>query len=462
MKAFDLVVIGSGPGGYIAAIRAAQLGMHAAIVEEQQNLGGVCLNWGCIPTKAILSSAELFEAVKHGVPGLVVEKLSADYGAVIDASRKVADRLARGVRSLMKKNKIEVIAGRGRLARGREVIVSRDGTEEALEGRNIILATGSTEFVFPGLAIDGKRVLTSREALESRERPESLVVIGGGAVGLEFAYAYNAYGTKVTVVEMKEQLLPGFDAEVANALASSLSRAGVTILTSTSYKGLDVDAKGVAVTVAGEKGEQVLRADQVLVAVGRRALVDDLGLDQRGVTVERGFVAIGADYRTTAEGVYAIGDCSGPPLLAHKASHEGVAAVEIIAGKREHGIDHKKIPACIYCQPQVASIGLSEAEARAAGHDVKVGKAPFAASGKAVGTGHTEGFVKLVSDAKYGEILGCQIIGHGATELINEVSLAMTLESTVREVGETSHAHPTLSEMLMEAALAAEDRALNF
>jgi len=252
MKAFDLVVIGSGPGGYIAAIRAAQLGMRAAIVEEQQNLGGVCLNWGCIPTKAILSSAELFEAVKHGVPGLVVEKLSADYGAVIDASRKVADRLARGVRSLMKKNKIEIIAGRARLTRGREVIVTRDGTDVALEGRNIILATGSTEFVFPGLAVDGKRVLTSREALESRERPESLLVIGGGAVGLEFAYAYNAYGTKVTVVEMKDQLLPGFDAEIATALASSLSRAGVKILTSTAYKGLEVDAEGVSVTIAGK------------------------------------------------------------------------------------------------------------------------------------------------------------------------------------------------------------------
>jgi len=461
MKAFDLVVIGSGPGGYIAAIRAAQLGMRTAIVEEAPTLGGVCLNWGCIPTKAILSSAEIFEAVKKGVPGLLVEKLTADYGAVIDASRKAADRLVRGVNSLMKKNKIEVVAGRGRLARGREVIVTKDGAEEAIEARHVILATGSTEFVFPGLAVDGKRVLTSREALESRERPESLVVIGGGAVGLEFAYAYNAYGTKVTLVEMKDQLLPGFDAETAKALASSLSRGGVKILTSTAYKGLEIDAKGVAVTVAGEKGEEVLRADQVLVAVGRRALVDDLGLDLRGVAVERGFVKVGHDFRTSAEGVWAIGDCSGPPLLAHKASHEGVAAVEFIAGQRKHGIDPKKIPACIYCQPQVASIGLSEAEARAAGFDVKVGKAPFVASGKAVGTGHTEGFVKMVSDAKYGEILGCQIIGHGATELINEVALAMMVESTVREVGETSHAHPTLGEMLMQAALAAEGRALD-
>ncbi len=462
MKAFDLVVIGSGPGGYVAAIRGAQLGMHVAIVEEEPNLGGVCLNWGCIPTKAILSSAELFEAVKHGVPGLSVEKLVADYGAVIDASRKAADRLARGVRSLMKKNKIEVVAGRGRLARGKQVIVTRDGAEEALEARNVILATGSTEFVFKDVAVDGKRVLTSREALEARERPESLVIIGAGAVGLEFAYAYNAYGTKVTVVEMKDQLLPGFDTEVARALASSFQRSGMKLLTSTSYKALEVNDKGVAVGVSGEKGDEVLKADQVLIAVGRRALVDDLGLEQREVALERGFIKVDGSYRTSAEGVYAIGDCSGPPLLAHKASHEGVAAVEIIAGQRKHGVDPKKIPACIYCQPQVASIGLSEAEARAAGHDVKVGKAPFVASGKAVGTGHTEGFVKLVSDAKYGEILGAQMIGHGATELINEVALAMTLESTVREVGETSHAHPTLGEMVMQAALAAEDRALDF
>ncbi len=462
MKAFDLVVIGSGPGGYVAAIRAAQLGMHVAIVEEESNLGGVCLNWGCIPTKAILSSAELFEAVKHGVPGLSVEKLTADYGAVIDASRKAADRLARGVRSLMRKNKIEVVAGRGRLARGKQVIVTRDGAEDALEARNVILATGSTEFVFKDIAVDGKRVLTSREALESRERPESLLVIGGGAVGLEFAYAYNAYGTKVTVVEMKDQLLPGFDSEVARARTSSFTRSGMKVLTRTASQSLEVGASGVAVGVTGEKGDEVLRADQVLIAVGRRALVDDLGLDQREVALERGFIKVDSTYRTTAEGVYAIGDCSGPPLLAHKASHEGVAAVEIIAGERKHGIDPKKIPACIYCQPQVASIGLSEAEARAAGHDVKVGKAPFLASGKAVGTGHTEGFVKLVSDAKYGEILGCQMIGHGATELINEVALAMTLESTVREVGETSHAHPTLGEMVMQAALAAEDRALDF
>src|SRR5262245_40186393 len=462
MKSFDLVVIGSGPGGYIAAIRAAQLGLSAAIVEEAPTLGGVCLNWGCIPTKAILSSAELYAAVKDGVPGLVMEGQSPNYGQVIDASRSAADRLARGVAGLMRKNKIEVLVGRGRLAAGKEVVVTKDGASESVEARNVILATGSTEFVFPGVQVDGKRVLTSREALEWREMPAAIVIIGGGAVGLEFAYAYNAYGAQVTIVEMQDQVLPGFDKETADALARSFQRSGMKVLTKTSYKSLEVNGQGVTVRVTGEKGEAELKADQVLLAVGRRALVADLGLEARGVAVERGFIKVDANYRTSAEGVYAIGDCSGPPLLAHKASHEGVAAVEIIAGVRKHGIDLKKVPACIYCQPQVASVGLSEAEAKAAGHEVKVGKAPFAASGKAVGTGHTEGFVKIVSDAKYGEILGAQIIGYGATELINEIALAMEIESTTTEVGETPHAHPTLGEMLMQAALAAEGRALDF
>jgi len=462
MKSFDVLVIGSGPGGYIAAIRAAQLGMSVGIVEEAPTLGGVCLNWGCIPTKAILSAAETFNAVKHGVPGLVVEGQSANYAQVIDASRAAADRLVRGVNGLMRKNKIEVLLGRGRLAAGREVVITREGASESVEARHVILATGSTEFVFPGVQVDGKKVLTSREALESRELPGSLAIIGGGAVGLEFAYAYNAYGTQVTLVEMQDQLLPGFDKETADALSRSFQRAGMKILTQTAFKSLDASGAGVLVTAENEKGALELKADQLLLAVGRRALVADLGLETRGVALERGFIKTGPDQRTSAEGVWAIGDCSGPPLLAHKASHEGVAAVEFIAGIRKHPIDKKKIPANIYCQPQVASVGLSEAEARAAGHDVKVGKAPFAASGKAVGTGHTEGFVKIVSDAKYGEILGCQIIGYGATELINEIALAMIVESTTTEVAETAHAHPTLGEMLMQAALAAEGRALDF
>lgn len=461
MKSFDLVVIGSGPGGYVAAIRAAQLGMRVAIVEEDE-LGGVCLNWGCIPTKCILDSAEHYEAVKSGVPGLVVEGLSADWGAVIDASRKVAKRLNAGVKSLMKKNQIEVIQGRGRLEGGRQVVVSDGAAQSVVEGGQVLLATGSTEFVFPGVEVDGKRVLTSREALESRDFPRSIAVVGGGAIGVEFAYAYASYGSQVTVVEMEDQLLPGMEREVAEALAKSFERRGIEVATSTAYKALEVGASDVVLTVEGEGGERGLRAEQVLFAVGRRAQTGDLGLEKSGVSLARGFIEVGDDYRTSAPGVWAIGDCIGGPMLAHKASHEGVAAVEFMAERREHPVNPNTIPGCIYCQPQVAGIGLTEAQARERGHDVRVGKVPFLASGKAVGTGHTEGFVKMITDAKYGELLGCHIIGYGATELINEISLAMTLESTVHELGEVTHAHPTLSELLMETALAADGRAINF
>ncbi len=461
MSSYDLAVIGSGPGGYIAGIRAAQLGMQVAIVEEDR-LGGVCLNWGCIPTKAILKAAEQFSEVKAGVPGLVVDGLRADYGAVIDASRKAADRLSKGVASLMKKNRIEVVSGRGCLAGTGRVQVSGAEGEQTIEARHVLLATGSTEFILPGLDVDGERVLTSREALESRQLPEKLVVIGGGAVGLEFAYSYAAYGVEVTVVEMQDQLLPGFDAEIAQALAKSFARRKVKVLTGTAYKGLERNGKGVAVTIEGEKGEQTLRADQILFGIGRRAQVADLGLEDAGVAFEGGFISVGEDFRTAADGVWAIGDVIGAPLLAHAASEEGVAAVEFMAGERKRGLDYDRVPVCVYCQPQVAAVGWTEAQAREKGRDVAVGKIPFAASGKAVGTGHTEGFVKLVADARYGEILGCQIIGADATELIAEVVLAMELESTVREIGEATHAHPTLSEVVKEAALACDGRALNF
>jgi dihydrolipoamide dehydrogenase len=461
MKSYDVAVIGSGPGGYIAAIRAAQLGLRAAIVEEDR-LGGVCLNWGCIPSKAILHAAEVFEAVKQGTPGLVVEGLRPDYGAVIDASRKAADRLNRGVASLMKKNQIEVLQGRGRLAGGGQVVVSRGEEETALEAPAIILATGSTEFVFPGVEVDGRRVLTSREALEARELPGSIVIVGAGAVGLEFAYTYGTYGSEVTVVEMADQVLPGFDAEIARTLERSFTRRDVSVKTRTAYRALELNGDGVVVTVEGEKGEEELRADAVLLAVGRKALVQDLGLEAAGVEVEGGFVKVDEQYRTSAEGVWAIGDVTGHPLLAHKASEEGVAAAEFIAGERRKPVDLRLVPACIYCQPQVASIGLSEAQAKEAGHDVRVGKMPFTAVGKAVAVGHTEGMVKLVADARYGEILGAQILGEGATELIAEIAMSMILESTVRELGEACHAHPTLSEAIKEAALAAEGRTLNF
>jgi dihydrolipoamide dehydrogenase len=461
MKAYDLAIIGSGPGGYVAAIRGAQLGMNVAIIEEDA-LGGVCLNWGCIPTKAILHAAEQYEALKAGkVPGILLDGLSFDYAAVIAASRKAAERLGRGVGGLMRKNKIEVIQGRGRLAGNGQVAVSSGAEETGVEARNIVLATGSTELVPPGVEVDGRRVLTSREALEARELPASIVIVGGGAVGLEFAYAYAAYGVQVTVLEMEDQLLPGMDREIADTLRNTFTRRGVKVATSTAYRGLEVSADGVIVAVEGEKGEEELRAEQLLMGIGRRALSEDLGLEKAGVGVERGFISTGADCRTSADGVWAIGDVSGPPLLAHKASEQGKAAVEFMVGERTKPIDLKLVPACIYSQPQVASVGMTEEQARAAGHEVKVGKVPFLANGKAVGSGHTEGFVKIVSDARYGELLGCQAIGAGVTELIAETALAMALESTVHEVGNTCHAHPTLSEVIMEAALAAEGGAIH-
>jgi dihydrolipoamide dehydrogenase len=342
------------------------------------------------------------------------------------------------------------------------VQVSGAEGEQTIEARHVLLATGSTEFILPGLDVDGERVLTSREALESRQLPENLVVIGGGAVGLEFAYSYAAYGVEVTVVEMQDQLLPGFDAETAQVLAQSFARRKVKVLTGTAYKGVEHSGKGVAVTIEGEKGEETLQADQILFGIGRRAQVADLGLEDAGVVLEGGFISVGEDFRTAADGVWAIGDVIGAPLLAHAASEEGVAAVEFMAGERKQGLNYDRVPVCVYCQPQVAAVGWTEAQAREKGRDVAVGKIPFVASGKAVGTGHTEGFVKLVADARYGEILGCQIIGADATELIAEVVLAMELESTVREIGEATHAHPTLSEVVKEAALACEGRALNF
>jgi dihydrolipoamide dehydrogenase len=461
MKSFDLAVIGSGPGGYVSAIRATQLGMRVAIIEEER-LGGVCLNWGCIPTKAILKAAEQFEDVKRkAVPGLVVDGLRVDYSAVIDASRGAADRLNKGVTSLMKKNQIEIFQGRGRLAGPGLVSVSGSQPQE-IQAERILLATGSTERVLPGIEVDGKLVLTSREALESRVMPGSIVIVGAGAVGLEFAYSYAAYGAEVTVIEMAEQILPGFDAEVAKTLAQSLQRKKIKLLTKTAFRELKASDGRVHVTVEGEKGEAQIQADQLLLAVGRRALADDLGLETVGVTVERGFIKADSEYRTSAAGIWAIGDVIGPPLLAHKASDEGIAAVEYMAGARHKALNYQQIPGCIYCQPQVGVVGLTEQQARETGRSIAIGRVPYAAAGKAVAVGHTEGFVKLIVDEAHGEILGCHIVGADATELIAEVTLAMASEATVHELAETVHAHPTLSELILESARAALKQSINF
>jgi len=467
-QTFDLAILGSGPGGYVAAIRAAQLGMRVAVIEEDK-AGGVCLNWGCIPSKALLTGAELVETLRsHGDTfGVGADGLTLDYGKVIDHSRRTADRLCKGVQGLLKKNRIAFVKGRGRLAGGGTVAVE-GGDPDEVRAERVLLATGSTEWAPPGVEVDGRRILTSREALESKEIPERMVIIGAGAVGIEFAYVYAMYGSQVTVIEMADQVLPGADAEVAKALDRELRRKGIEVRLGTRFEELKARDGGVQVTVSGGEGDAnadgSLEAEQVLVAIGRRPLSADLGLEAAGVeTDEKGFVRVDERLRTTGDGVWAIGDLVGAPLLAHKASHEGVAAVEWMAGVKRPPLDHRTIPACIYAQPQVAWIGRTEEQARQEfGDDVRVGTFPFQASGKALAAAHAAGFVKVVAEPRYGEIVGAHLVGHGATELVAEIGLAMTLEATTAEVAATTHAHPTLSEAIHEAALLAEGRGINF
>jgi dihydrolipoamide dehydrogenase len=460
---FDLAVLGAGPGGYVAAIRAAQLGMRVAIVEADRP-GGVCLNWGCIPSKALLTGAELVESLrKHGETfGIGASGITLDYAKAIDHSRRCADRLCKGVESLLRKNAIELVRGRGRLAGARRVEVSGEADTD-LDADFVLVATGSAEWVPPGVEVDGERVLTSREALESRRIPERLVVVGAGAVGLEFAYVYAMYGAHVTIVEMADQVLPGADPELAQVVQREFRRKGIEVRLATRFEGVKRANGGVEVAVHAEGASTGLSADQALVAIGRRALSGDLGLESAGVSLDpKGFVPVDAWFRTGAPSVLAIGDVSGPPLLAHKASEEGIAAVEFLAGVERPALDPAKIPACIYCQPQVAWIGKTEAQAREAyGDEIRVGRFPFTASGKAVAAAHTAGFAKVIAEPRFGEIVGAHVVGAGATELIAEIGLAMTLEATTEEVAQTCHAHPTLSEAILEATLAAEGRSIN-
>jgi len=461
---FDVVVVGSGPGGYVGAIRAAQLGMSVAVVEADRT-GGVCLNWGCIPSKALLTGAELVESLRqHGETfGVRAGALELDYGQAIDHSRKCADRLCKGVQSLFKKNQIRLFSGRGRLAGPTRVDV--EGRDEAsLEAGHVLLATGSAEMVLPGIEVDGETVLTSREALESRRIPEHLVVIGAGAVGVEFAYVYASYGARVTVIEMAEQMLPGADPDVAQVLQREFRRKKIEVRLGTRFESVKRTNGGARVEVSKDEASEEIEADQVLVAVGRKPLSADLGLEAAGIDVDRrGFVPVDEHLRTGVATVGAIGDLAGAPLLAHKASEEGIAAMEFLAGVKRPPLDPWLIPACIYCQPQVAWVGRTEAQAREEfGEDVRVGRFPFTASGKAVASAHTPGFAKIIAEPRYNQIVGAHVVGHGATELIAELGLAMTLESTTAEVAATPHAHPTLSEAILEAALAAEGRGINF
>ncbi|HZO81096.1 MAG TPA: dihydrolipoyl dehydrogenase [Candidatus Binataceae bacterium] len=465
---YDLAVIGSGPGGYVGAIRASQLKMRVAVVERDQP-GGVCLNWGCIPSKALLNSAETIESIRAAARehGIEVGEVRVDFARVIQRSRAAADKLSKGVRFLLRKNKIDLIEASGSIAGPHTVALApADGKPpppaEAIEAERILVATGSGERLFGGMKI-GDGVMTSREALINEHLPESLIVIGAGAVGLEFAYFYQAFGTKVTVVELEKQVLPGFDAEVAEELRRAFVKRGVTVMLGHGYKSME--RKGARWTVALDAGgtAKTIDAEAVLVAVGRSPLSPNLGLEKVGVELERGgFIRIDDSFRTTCPSIYAIGDVVRPPLLAHKASAEGIAAVEIMAGVRQPGFDLMQIAGCIYCEPEVATVGLTEAQARERGIDVKVGKIPFRAIGKAVAVNQAEGFVKLVASKEYSEVLGCQIIGHHATDLISEIVLGRTLETTTAEIGKSVHPHPTLSEAIMEAALAAEGEAINF
>jgi dihydrolipoamide dehydrogenase len=453
---FDVVVVGTGPGGYVAAIRCAQLGLSVATVEDDRP-GGVCLNWGCIPTKALLRNAEvvgLFNRAKEF--GITVGEWKADYAQAVQRSRRVADRMAKGVEFLFRKNKITLLLGRGTLKSARLVeVAGKDGATTLEAKRAVILATGSEPKSLPGVTIDEKRVVSSTGAVTNEGRPGSLIVIGAGAVGIEFADVYAAYGVAVTLLEALPRVLPIEDEEVSTQIARLFSRRDIAIRTGVKVKSVTPGSEGVSVEVEAEGKIETLKADQVLMAVGRAARTRGLGLEALGVATERGFVTVSATMETSVKGVYSIGDMAGHQLLAHKAMAEGVVAAEAIAGQSPRPVDYGNVPSCTYCHPQVASIGLTEAAARAGGREIAVGKFPFTASGKAVAQGETEGFVKVVADKATGEILGAHIVGPEATELIHEFAVGRTLEATLDEIIHTMHAHPTLSEAAFEATLAA-------
>ena len=453
----DLVVVGTGPGGYVAAIRAAQLGLKVAAVEDDRP-GGVCLNWGCIPTKALLRNAEVVHLVERAADfGISVDNVKADYAHAVKRSRSVADRMTKGVEFLFRKNKIALFAGKGTLTAPTTVEVRGAAGTETLQGRAVILATGSEPKTLPGITMDEKAVISSNGAVRNEHRPASIIVIGAGAVGVEFADVYRSYGAEVTILEALPRVVPLEDEEVSTQLARNLSRRGIALKTGVKVGAVKPGGAGVVVETDGGR----LEAEQVLMAVGRAARVKEVGLDRLGVVVERGFVKVSPRMETSVTGVYAIGDMAGPPLLAHKAMADGVVAAEVIAGQSPRPVDYANIPSCTYCRPQIASLGITEAKARENGREVSVGKFPFTASGKAVAMMQTDGFVKVVADKATGEILGVHIIGPEATEIIHEFAVGRTLEATLEEIVHTIHAHPTLSEAALEATLAALGHAIH-
>ncbi len=450
---FDIVLIGSGPGGYVAAIRAAQLGFKTAIIEKSE-LGGICLNWGCIPTKALLKSAEVFDEIKNAAEyGLKNNTAEIDFPAVIQRSRKVAGLNSKGIGFLMNKHKIEVIPGSAEFKNKNTLLVrSEAGAEQEISAAHVIIASGARPRSLPGVSFDGEKIISSREAMSLKEQPASLIIIGAGAIGVEFAWFYQTIGTQVTIVEMLDQLLPNEDAEIAAVLERSFKKAKIKMHLATKVEAVRTTTNGVEIDLIRDGKKEVISADKALVAIGVQGNIEQLNLEQAGVVHERGFIKVDQWYQTNIPGIYAIGDIIGPPLLAHVASEEGIVCVEKIAGLEAHPLDYQSVPGCTYCQPQVASIGLTEKKALEGGYELKIGRFPYSASGKARAIGARDGLVKLIFDKKYGELLGAHIIGAEATELIAELGLAKALEATPEAIRKTIHAHPTLSEMIMEAA----------
>jgi len=462
MSKYDIIVLGSGPGGYVTAIRASQLGFKTAVIEKE-SLGGICLNWGCIPTKALLKSAQVFEYLKHAEDyGLSVENPDKDFTKIVKRSRNIAEGMSNGIKFLMKKNKIDVINGFGKVKAGKKVdVTTADGTVTEYSADHIVIATGARSRELPALKQDGKKVIGYREALTLPEQPKKIVIVGSGAIGVEFAYFYNSMGSEVTVVEFLPRVVPVEDAAVSKQLEKSFKKSGIKIMTSSEVTSVDTSGNGIKATVKTKKGEEVLEADILLSAVGIKTNIENIGLEDVGIVTDRDKVLVNDFYQTNIPGYYAIGDITPGPALAHVASAEGILCVEKIAGLHVEAIDYGNIPGCTYCSPEIASVGMTEAQAKDAGYDIKVGNFPFSASGKASAAGTKDGFVKVIFDAKYGEWLGCHMIGAGVTDMIAEAVLGRKLETTGHEVLKTIHPHPTMSEAVMEAVADAYDEVIH-
>jgi dihydrolipoamide dehydrogenase len=449
---YDIIVLGSGPGGYVTAIRASQLGFKVAVIEKE-NLGGICLNWGCIPTKALLKSAQVFDYLKHASDyGLTVKEFDKDFSAVVKRSRDVADGMSKGVQFLMKKNKIDVIDGFGKVKPGKKVdVTAADGKVTEYSADHIIIATGARSRELPNLPQDGKKVIGYRQAMTLAEQPKKMIVVGSGAIGVEFAHFYNAMGTEVTIVEFMPNVVPVEDEDISKQFERSLKKSGITVMTNSSVERIDTSGNGVKAFVKTAKGEEVLEADILLSAVGIKTNIENIGLEETGIAVDKDKILVNGYYQTNVPGYYAIGDVTPGQALAHVASAEGILCVEKIAGLHVDALDYGNIPGCTYATPEIASVGMTEKQAKEKGYELKIGKFPFSASGKAKAAGTPDGFVKVIFDAKYGEWLGCHMIGAGVTDMIAEAVVARKLETTGHEILKAVHPHPTMSEAVMEA-----------